>query len=285
MKGSTAEIDVQAIKPFEALQELNRSLIKKVSQQTDLIERMSRLKRYLSPQLADYILKSDDPDLFKSHRREITAIFLDLRGFTAFSDSAEPEEVIALLRSYHAEMGKLIFKFGGTVEHFVADGLMVFFNDPVPCQDHTEKAVRLSMGMRDRVKELRTGWLQKGYDLDLGIGLAAGYAAVGNIGFEGQLDYSAVGNVTNLASRLCGAAKGGQILTDQKTLTQIDNLVQAEPLEELHLKGFVRPVRAFDIVSLRRHVEVEKRVNSGRRSRPARPLPRSKVQGSSIQCF
>ena len=285
MKGSTAEIDVQAIKPFEALQELNRSLIKKVSQQTDLIERMSRLKRYLSPQLADYILKSDDPDPFKSHRREITAIFLDLRGFTAFSDSAEPEEVIALLRSYHAEMGKLIFKFGGTVEHFVADGLMVFFNDPVPCQEHTEKAVRLSMGMRDRVKELRTGWLQKGYDLDLGIGLAAGYAAVGNIGFEGQLDYSAVGNVTNLASRLCGAAKGGQILTDQKTLTQIDNLVQAEPLEELHLKGFVRPVRAFDIVSLRRHVEVEKRVNSGRRSRPARPLPRSKVQGSSIQCF
>ena len=285
MKGSTAEIDVQAIKPFEALQELNRSLIKKVSQQTDLIERMSRLKRYLSPQLADYILQSDDPDPFKSHRREITAIFLDLRGFTAFSDSAEPEEVIALLRSYHAEMGKLIFKFGGTVEHFVADGLMVFFNDPVPCQDHTEKAVRLSMGMRDRVKELRTGWLQKGYDLDLGIGLAAGYAAVGNIGFEGQLDYSAVGNVTNLASRLCGAAKGGQILTDQKTLTQIDNLVQAEPVEELHLKGFVRPVRAFDIVSLRRHVEVEKRVNSGRRSRPARPLPRSKVQGSSIQCF
>lgn len=285
MKGSTAEIDVHAIKPFEALQELNRSLIKKVSQQTDLIERMSRLKRYLSPQLADYILKSNEPDLFKSHRREITAMFLDLRGFTAFSDSAEPEEVIALLRSYHAEMGKLIFKFGGTVEHFVADGLMVFFNDPVPCQDHTEKAVRLSMGMRDRVKELRTGWLQKGYDLDLGIGLAAGYAAVGNIGFEGQLDYSAVGNVTNLASRLCGAAKGGQILTDQKTLTQIDNLVQAEPLEELHLKGFVRPVRAFDIVSLRRHVEVEKRVNSGRRSRPARPLTRSKVQGSSIQCF
>lgn len=285
MKGSTAEIDVHAIKPFEALQELNRSLIKKVSQQTDLIERMSRLKRYLSPQLADHILKSDDPDPFKSHRREITAIFLDLRGFTAFSDSAEPEEVIALLRSYHAEMGKLIFKFGGTVEHFVADGLMVFFNDPIPCQDHTEKAVRLSMGMRDRVKELRTGWLQKGYDLDLGIGLAAGYAAVGNIGFEGQLDYSAVGNVTNLASRLCGAAKGGQILTDQKTLTQIDNLVQAEPLEELHLKGFVRPVRAFDIVSLRRHVELEKRVNSGRRNRPARPLTRSKVQGSSIQCF
>ena len=261
MKGSTAEIDMHAIKPFEALQELNRSLIKKVSQQMDLIERMSRLKRYLSPQLADFILKSDAPDLFKSERREITSIFLDLRGFTAFSDSAEPEEVMALLRSYHTEMGKLIFKFGGTVEHFVADGLMVFFNDPVLCEDHTEKAVLLSLGMRDRIKELRTGWLQKGYDLDLGIGLAAGYAVVGNIGFEGQLDYGAVGNVTNLASRLCGAAKGGQILTDQKTLTRIDKLVKAEPLDELYLKGFVRPVRAFDIVSLRGHAESRERSN------------------------
>jgi class 3 adenylate cyclase len=256
MKGSSAEIAGLDMKPFEALQEWNRTLIEKISQQTDLIERMSRLKRYLSPQLADRILNSDDPDPFTSRRREITAIFLDLRGFTAFSDSAEPEEVMALLRTYHAEMGKLIFEFGGTVEHFVGDGLMVFFNDPVPCDDHTEKAVRLSLEMRDRVKELRRGWLQKGYDLDLGIGLAAGYAAVGNIGFEGQMDYGVVGNVTNLASRLCGAAKGGQILTDQKTLTRIENLVEAEPLPELYLKGFVRPVRAFDVVSLRRHAEI-----------------------------
>lgn len=254
MKGSTAEIDVFEMKPFEALQEWNRTLIEKVSQQMDLIERMSRLKRYLPPHLADSILKSDDPDLFKSHRREITAIFLDLRGFTAFSDSAEPEEVMALLRSYHTEMGKLIFEFGGTVEHFIADGLMVFFNDPIPCEDHTEKAVQLSLAMRDRVKELRAGWLQKGYNLDLGIGLAAGYAAVGNIGFEGQMDYGAVGNVTNLASRLCGAANGGQVLIDQKSLTQIANLVETESLEELYLKGFVRPVRAFNIVGLRPHV-------------------------------
>ena len=252
MKASTAEIDVLEMKPFEALQAWNRTLVEKVGQQMDLIERMNRLKRYLSPQLADSILKSDDPDLFRSHRREITAIFLDLRGFTAFSDSAEPEEVMALLRSYHTEMGKLIFEFEGTVEHFVADGLMVFFNDLVPCEDHTEKAVRLSLRMRDRVKDMRTGWLQKGFDLDLGIGLAAGFAAVGNIGFEGQADYAAVGNVTNLASRLCGAAKGGQILTDQKTLAQIENLVGAEPLEELYLKGFVRPVHAFNIVNLRR---------------------------------
>jgi len=256
MKGSTAEIDVFEMKPFEALQEWNRTLIEKVSQQMDLIERMNRLKRYLPPHLADSILKSDDPDLFKSHRREITAIFLDLRGFTAFSDSAEPEEVMALLRSYHTEMGKLIFEFGGTVEHFIADGLMVFFNDPIPCEDHTEKAVKLSLAMRDRVKELRAGWLQKGYNLDLGIGLAAGYAAVGNIGFEGQMDYGAVGNVTNLASRLCGAAKGGQVLIDQKSLTQIANLVETESLEELYLKGFVRPVCAFNIVGLRHHAAV-----------------------------
>jgi len=251
MKVFTTETDALEMKPFEALQEWNRTLIQKVGQQMELIERMSRLKRYLPPQLADSILKSDDPDVFKSHRREITAIFLDLRGFTAFSDSTEPEEVMALLRSYHLEMGKLIFKFEGTVEHFIADGLMVFFNAPTPCEDHTDRAVRMSLRMRDRVKELRTRWLQKGYDLDLGIGLAAGYAAVGNIGFEGQLDYGAVGNVTNLASRLCGAAKGGQILTNQKTLNQIEHFVEAEPLEELYLKGFVRPVRAFNIVSLK----------------------------------
>ena len=250
MKASSAEIDLVAMKPFEALQELNRNLIEKVKQQMEMIERMSRLKRYLSPQLADSILNGNDLDLFKSQRREITAIFLDLRGFTAFSDSTEPEEVMDLLRSYHTEMGKLTFEFGGTVEHFVADGLMVFFNDPVPCDNHVEKAVHLSIAMRDRVKQLRRGWLHKGYDLDLGIGLAAGYAAVGNIGFEGQMDYGAVGNVTNLAARLCGAAKGGQILTDQKTIAAIENIAEIEALGELYLKGLVRPVRAFNIIGI-----------------------------------
>ena len=252
MNSSNAVMEAAHIQPLEALQQWNRTLIAKVSQQTDLIERMSRLKRYLSPQLAESILKSDDPELFSSDRREITALFLDLRGFTAFADSAEPEEVMALLRSYHTEMGKLIFEFGGTVEHFVADGLMVFFNAPSTCRDHTEVAVRLSLAISDRVKHLRAGWLVKGHDLDLGIGLAAGYAAVGHIGFEGQISYGAIGNLTNLASRLCGAAKGGQILTDQKTLSQIETLVQAESLDELHLKGFARPVRAFNIVGLKR---------------------------------
>ena len=205
-----------------------------------------RLKREVN-----ILSEGEDTNLFASRRREITVVFLDLRGFTAFSDAAEPEEVLQLLRIYHAEMGKLIFKFEGTLERFTGDGIMTFFNAPMPYKDHTERAVRMTLEMRDRAKELRVGWLKKGYDLDLGIGLAAGYAAVGNIGFQGRMDYGAIGNVTNLASRLCGEAKGGQILTDQKTLSRIEGLVEAEPINELHLKGFVRPVSAFNITDLK----------------------------------
>jgi len=270
VKGLDAGADDYVVKPFDSfellarvrsmmrikqmqdsLEEWNRGLTDKVTQQVGQIERMGRLKRYLSPQIAETILKSEDENLFKSHRREITVVFLDLRGFTAFSDSAEPEEIMELLRTYHAEMGKLIFEFQGTLERFAGDGIMVFFNDPIPCENHTEKAARMALEMRARVKGLRTGWLKKGYDLDLGIGLAAGYATLGNIGFEGRMDYGAVGNVTNLASRLCDEAKGSQILTNQKTFSKIEELFEAEPLEELELKGFSRPVAAFNIVKLK----------------------------------
>ncbi len=234
----------------DALEELNRTLEERVQQQVREIERISRLKRYLSPQIAGTVLESEDDDLFKSHRREITAIFLDLRGFTAFSDSSEPEEVMALLRSYHAEMGRLIFQFEGTLEHFAGDGIMVFFNDPIPHEDHTEKAARMAIELRDKVRELRTGWLKRGYDLDLGVGMAAGYATLGAIGFESRMDYGAVGNVTILAFRLSSEAKGGQILIDQKTLSKIENLVEVELLDKVHLKGFTRPVTVFNIVKL-----------------------------------
>ncbi|MGH8524204.1 MAG: adenylate/guanylate cyclase domain-containing protein, partial [Gammaproteobacteria bacterium] len=176
---------------------------------------------------------------------------LDLRGFTAFSDSAEPEEIMDLLRAYHAEMGKLVFKYEGTLERFAGDGIMIFFNDPIPCQDHAERAVRMAVEMRANAGELRAGWLKKGYDLDLGIGLASSYATLGNIGFEGRMDYGAVGNVTNLASRLCDEAKGGQILTNQKTLSRMEHIVESEPLSELQLKGFARPVAAFNIVRIK----------------------------------
>jgi adenylate cyclase len=233
------------------LAEWNRNLEEKVRQQVEQIERMSRFKRYLSPQIAEIILKSEDFDSFKSHRCEITVVFLDLRGFTAFSDSAEPEEVLALLRGYHAEMGKLIFKFDGTLEHFAGDGIMVFFNDPVPCEDHAEKAARMALEMRARVKELRRDWLKKGYDMDLGIGVVAGYATLGNFGFEGRMDYGAVGNVAILAARLCAEAKGGQILTNPRTLNKIESLVEAEKVGDFMLKGLVRPVTAFNVLGLR----------------------------------
>lgn len=235
----------------DALEEWNRTLAEKVRQQVEEMERISRFKRYLSPQIAETILRTDDDSLFKSHRREITVVFLDLRGFTAFSDSAEPEEVMELLRSYHAEMGKLIFKFEGTVEHFAGDGIMVFFNDPIPCENHTEKAVRMALEMRDRGKELRLGWLKKGYDLDVGVGVASGYATLGNIGFEGRMDYGAIGNVTNVAARLCGEAKGGQILVSQRVLAAVEELVEIEPVGELSLKGFHRPVPAYNVLRVK----------------------------------
>ena len=235
----------------EALEDLNRSLADRVAAQVGEIERMGRLKRYLSPQVADTVLEKDEEALLKTHRREITVAFLDLRGFTAFADGAEPEEIMDLLRLYHAEMGRLIFKYEATLERFAGDGIMVFLNDPVPCADHTERAVCMAVEMRARAKELREAWQKKGYDLDLGIGIACSYATLGNVGFEGRMDYGAIGNVTNLASRLCDEAKGGQILTNQKTLARIEHLVETDAPQELQLKGFARPVTAYNIARLK----------------------------------
>jgi adenylate cyclase len=211
-----------------------------------------RLKRYLSPQIAEVVLNCpDDESLWESHRQDITVVVLDLRGFTRFADSSEPEEVMSLLRHYHAEMGRLIFKYQGTLERFTGDGLVAFFNDPVPCEEHTERAVRMALEMREHARELRKDWLKKGYDLDVGIGMSAGYATVGNFGFEGRMDYGTVGTVTNLAYRLCDEAKGGQILTNDKTLSRVEELVQAESLEKLQLKGFLRPVSVFNVIVIR----------------------------------
>jgi adenylate cyclase len=232
----------------DTLDEWNRTLADKVKRQVDELERMARLKRYLSPQIAEKILSEDD-HLFKTHRREITIVFLDLRGFTAFSDNAEPEEVMDFLRHYHSEMGKLVFKFEGTLERFVGDGIVVIFNDPIPCEDHVQKAAQMAIEMRDRVKELRTAWRKKGYDLDLGVGIAAGYATLGTMGFECRKDYGTVGNLPNLAARLCAEAKGGQILTDQKTMSRLEEAFEAEPIQELNLKGINRPVAAFNIMA------------------------------------
>ncbi len=230
---------------------MKQTLEEKVREQVSEIERVSRFRRFLSPQIAETILKAESGDLFKTHRREVTVAFIDLRGFTNFSDSAEPEEVIDFLKCYHAEIGRMVFQYEGSIEHFAGDGVMAFFGDPIPRDDHTEMAVRMAVEMQTRGKDLCKEWCDKGYNLEIGIGLAAGYATMGTIGFEGRMDYGAVGNVTILASRLSSEAKGGQILTNQKTLCKIEDLVVAEPLGELHLKGFARPVAVFNITKLK----------------------------------
>ena len=212
----------------------------------DEIGRLNRLKRYINPQIVEPILNGESA-LFRSHRREITVVFLDLRGFTAFSDMTEPEQAMELLKDYHAAMGSLVLKFNGTPEHFAGDGLMVFFNDPIPQEDHTARAVRMALDMRERGKELRAAWLKNGWDLDLGIGLAAGSAALGNIGLGGRVAYTAVGNVTNLAARLCTVAQGGQILIDQRTAHRVARQVEVEPVGSLQLKGFRQPINGFNV--------------------------------------
>jgi adenylate cyclase len=229
------------------LEDWNKTLENRVSEQLEQLERLSRLKRFFSPQLAEAILTGGTDDPLKSHRREVTVVFLDLRNFTTFAELSEPEEVMGVLREFHAEMGTLILRHEGTLERFTGDGLMIFFNDPVAMPDHAQRALRMALAMRDRVNEMSMLWRKRGYDLSLGIGIAQGYATIGAIGFEGRLDYGAVGAVTNLAARLCGEAKGGQILTNQKTLSSFEDLVEAEPVGQVSLKGFAKPIAVYSI--------------------------------------
>jgi adenylate cyclase len=232
------------------LAEWNAKLEERVNEQVKQLECLSRLRRFFSPQLAEAILTGGAGDPLASHRREVVVVFLDLRGFTAFAESSEPEEVMRVLREYHAEMGKLILEYEGTLERFTGDGIMIFFNDPVVIPNPAERALRMAMAMRERVNEMSVGWRKHGYDLSLGIGIAQGYATIGAIGFEGRIDYGAVGTVTNLAARLCDEAQGGQILTNRKTLGEFEHLVDVENVGELQLKGFARPISTFSITAV-----------------------------------
>ena len=229
------------------LASLNAGLEARVQQQVVQLERLSRLKRFFSPQLAELIVAGGAEDPLKTHRRDIAAVFVDLRGFTAFTESAEPEEVINVLHEYHAEMGGIIAAHEGTIERFLGDGIMVFFNDPVPLANPSENAVRMALKMRERFASLAESWRLQGFELGIGIGIARGYATIGAIGFEGRWDYSAIGGVTNLAARLCGEAKAAQILADRKALAKVEHLVAFEPVGELALKGFPHPIAVFNI--------------------------------------
>lgn len=233
------------------LAEMNRGLEQRVAEQLGEIDRMSRLKRFLAPQIAELVLTSGDEKILDSHRRDVSIVFCDLRGFTSFAEIAEPEEVIAVLREYHDSLAGLIHAYEGTLERFAGDGLMVLFNDPLPCPDPCERAVKMAIEMRDRVTGLTSKWRKLGHDLGFGVGIAHGYATLGRISSEGRFDYTAIGRVVNLAARLCGEAKSGQILIDGKVFTAVEPLVETEPIGELELKGFHRPVPAFDVRALR----------------------------------
>jgi class 3 adenylate cyclase len=216
-----------------------------------MVEKLGRLKRFFSPQLAELIVTGGADDPLKTHRRDVTVVFLDLRGFTAFAETAEPEEVMSVLREYHAEMGRLILEHEGTLERFTGDGMMIFFNDPTPVADPAKRAVRMALAMRERVTPLCERWRRRGHELDLGIGIAQGYATIGAIGFEGRWDYGAIGTVTNLAARLCGEAKPAQILVSRRVASDAEEIVESEPIGPLVLKGLAKPVPAFNILGPR----------------------------------
>jgi adenylate cyclase len=233
------------------LAELNRTLEARVAGQVEELERLSRLRRFLSPTLAELILTRGE-DILESHRRELAVLFADLRGWTDFSVTTEPEEVMTVIRSFHAAMGGLIESFEATVGWFAGDGLMVWFNDPIPCDNPSERAVRLAVGMRDAMDDLRESWARRGHELDFSVGIALGYATIGRIGFEGRYDYGAVGSVLNLASRLCDEAQPGQIVVSRRVLAEVEELVEVEPVGALTLKGFGRAIEAFAVLDVER---------------------------------
>jgi class 3 adenylate cyclase len=228
----------------------NRTLEQRVNEQVSELDRMNRLKRFLSPQIAKLVVSSGDDKLLESHRRDITVVFCDLRGFTAFAESAEPEDIIAVLQEYYQCLGESIDRFEGTLQHFAGDGLLIIFNDPLPCADPASRAVRMAVEMRGRVAALVEKWRRFGHELGFGVGIASGHATLGSVGYEGRFHYSANGTVVNLGSRLCTQAADGQILIDGRVQLAVEAIASTEPIGDLDLKGFHRPVRAFNVRGL-----------------------------------
>jgi class 3 adenylate cyclase len=245
LRERTEEVEAKS----QELIKLNEQLERRVTEQVGEIERMGRLRRFLPPQVADLIVASGTEKQLESHRREITALFCDLRGFTGFSESSDPEDVMALLRDYHASIGKIIIMYSGTLERYAGDGVMVVFNDPVPVENPPKQAVLMALEMRETIGALMEKWRRLGHDLGLGIGIAHGFATLGTIGFEGRFDYAAIGTVSNVASRLCDEAKPGQILISPRVLMAVEDAVAAEPVGEFTLKGIRRPLAAYNVLS------------------------------------
>jgi adenylate cyclase len=244
LRDRTHQLEVQS----QEVAKLNEQLEQRVADQVGEIERMSRLRRFLPPQVADLIVASGTEKQLESHRREITALFCDLRGFTGFSESSDPEDVMALLRDYHAAIGEIIIKYSGTLERYAGDGVMVVFNDPVPVENPALQAVLMALEMRTAIGALTATWHRWGHDISFGIGIAHGFATLGTIGFEGRFDYAAIGTVSNVASRLCDEAKPGQILINPRVLTKVENAVTVEPVGEFALKGIRRPMMAYNVL-------------------------------------
>ena len=236
----------------ESLSNWNRSLEEKVKAQVAEIERVGRLRRFLPEQVANLIVAAgDDDSALKSYRRDVTVMFCDLRGFTAFAEIAEPEEVMSVLGEYHACLGALVDRYEGTLQSFAGDGLLVVLNAPIPCDDHTGRAVRMAVAMREGVGELSVIWRRRGHSLGFGIGIARGYATIGTIGFERRSDYAVIGSVANLAARLCETAKSGQVLLSQRAFAAVGSQVEAQLVGELTLKGFHQPMPAFEVLHMR----------------------------------
>jgi class 3 adenylate cyclase/CheY-like chemotaxis protein len=235
----------------EELKRWNAELESRVDAQLEELERANRLRRFLSPQLVDLVIDSGNESFLNSHRREVVVVFCDLRGFTSFAEASEPEEVMGVLNEYHEAVGKLIFAYEGTLERFSGDGLMVFFNDPLPVDDAPQRALRMSVAIRDSVRILAGGWRRRGHDLALGVGSAQGFATLGRIGFEGRFDYAAIGSVTNLAARLCDVAGPWQVLASQRVFHAAEPLAEGVHVGELALKGFSRPVQVFEVTGVR----------------------------------
>jgi class 3 adenylate cyclase len=244
-----AVIAIENARLLSDLNKLNQQLEQRVTDQVSEIERMSRLRRFLPPQVADLIVASGTEKRLESHRREITALFCDLRGFTGFSERSDPEDVISLLREYHAAIGEIIIKYSGTLEHYAGDGVMVFFNDPIPVPNPALQAVQTALEMRTAIESLTEKWRRLGHELGFGVGIAHGFATLGTIGFEGRFDYAAIGTVSNVASRLCDEAKPGQILISPRVLMAVEDAVSVEPVGEFKLKGISRPLAAYNVLS------------------------------------